>query len=402
MLAESVRFVKSLNLEEKFSPRKNADIIWFYIFLPCVIAYFVMLSNFINEKPFIGNVEILHPSFKSLIYEGKQIEIITIGLQQTDGPLWVDDESASSSYLMFSDVKMNRIFKWEDGKGLFTVGKTIYVENSGCKSNSTHCAQSDQIGSSGLLRRNPTSLDLVVCQLGEQAVTVLAENGRRFPLVTHYKGQQLVSPKDAVYSPEGHVYFVDSGRPQGAGGEQARGGVYLLRAEHIQQALDADLPSPFAQLLDATLTAPSGLAFSPDYSRLYVSSAGGAAPRWTSFEVADNGSLHGAKLFYDGSELQQADCEAAKSLDVACEASAAGGAAGGVKMDIHGNLFAAGPGGVLVLSAGGQLIGRLRMPADKPVSNMAFGTDGRLYLTAGDLVARVAVRTKPTRIVGKK
>merc|ERR1719201_1598324 len=114
-------FVRSLNLEEKLSPRKNADIIWFYIFFPCVVAYFIILTGFINAKPSIGIIEGYDPSFAALIYPGNEMEIIATDLKWAEGPLWVQDEAASLSYLMFSDTITNRIYKWEDGKGMFTV-----------------------------------------------------------------------------------------------------------------------------------------------------------------------------------------------------------------------------------------------------------------------------------------
>lgn len=62
-----------------------------------------------------------------------------------------------------------------------------------------------------------------------------------------------------------------------------------------------------------------------------------------------------------------------------------------------GNVFASGPGGILVISPEGKLIGRFNF--DRPVTNMIFGSDGRLYITAKDLVARVWLKTKPNRIM---
>jgi len=59
----------------------------------------------------------------------------------------------------------------------------------------------------------------------------------------------------------------------------------------------------------------------------------------------------------------------------------------GLVVDIEGNVFASGPGGILVISSKGELIGRINI--DRPVSNLAFGGDGRLYITATDLVVRL-------------
>eukprot|EP01032_Pedospumella_encystans_P005247 gene5247-6236_t len=68
-----------------------------------------------------------------------------------------------------------------------------------------------------------------------------------------------------------------------------------------------------------------------------------------------------------------------------------------MKVDINGNLFATGPGGVLVISPAGKLIGRFRL--NRQVSNLAFGADGRLYITSKDLIVRVWIKTKPNRFV---
>ncbi len=365
-----------------------------------MVAYFVLLTGFINSKPFIGEIEVLDSKFNNIVYNNKQIEIITSDVTHANGPLWIEDEASSSSYLMFSDTQENRIYKWEDGKGLFTVGKTIYVENSGCKSNTTRCEALTHGGSAGLLRKDTTTLDVVVCQQGDRMLTVVADTGLRHVLASHFKGRRLNGPHDVVFSPEGHLYFTDpgfglSGHDQDR--ELAYSGVYMLKAEHAQLALDSDSPSPLLHLLDDSLTAPAGLAFSPDYSRLYVSSADASRPVLTVHEVADDGSLRGGRVFFDFSALYAQECGRLTALGVACSEETIG-LPRGLKVDILGHVFASGPGGVAVLSPEGELLGRLRIP-DRPVSNLAFGGDGRLYMTARDVVARVWVRTRPTRIV---
>jgi gluconolactonase len=108
--------------------------------------------------------------------------------------------------------------------------------------------------------------------------------------------------------------------------------------------------------------------------------------------MADTGILKNGRVFYDARELYQKEC----ADSYACENY---GAPDGMKVDIHGNLFASGPGGVLVLSPEGKLLGRFRL--DRPVSNVAFGADGRLYITAQDLIVRVWIKTKPNRVVSK-
>ena len=401
-------FIRSLNLEEKLSPRRNADIIWFYIFLPSVIAYFVVLTGFINAKPIIGSIETIDPAFISLIYPGKEMEVIATDLGWAEGPLWVQDDAASLSYLMFSDTITNRIYKWEEGKGMFTVGKTIYVENSGCKYDQEYCDKMYEPGSNALWKRDTISLDLLVCQHGERAVALLRDNGTRSAIATHFNGSKLNSPNDLVVSPEGHMYFTDP--PYGlynknhdiTGKEVNHNGLYMIRSEYIHIATESGQPTDQVWLMDGTLNRPNGLAFSPDFSKLYVSNSDVMNPIWKVYDVSDTGILKNGRIFYDASHIYQEECVTSIDSDTStskkplCETY---GAPDGMKVDINGNLFATGPGGVLVLSPEGRLLGRFHL--NRPVSNLAFGADGRLYMTAKDIVTRVWIKTKPNRVVNK-
>ena len=65
----------------------------------------------------------------------------------------------------------------------------------------------------------------------------------------------------------------------------------------------------------------------------------------------------------------------------------------GVAPDAHGNLFASGPGGVLVLSPEGRHLGTI--DTRNAASNCAFGDDGAtLYITAHMHLARIRTRTR--------
>ena len=61
----------------------------------------------------------------------------------------------------------------------------------------------------------------------------------------------------------------------------------------------------------------------------------------------------------------------------------------GIKVDVAGNVFVCGPGGVWVLSPDGEHLGTLRLPEDP--HNLAWGdADGRtLYITALSSVYRL-------------
>lgn len=85
-----------------------------------------------------------------------------------------------------------------------------------------------------------------------------------------------------------------------------------------------------------------------------------------------DGTVKNGRVFFNASSLAQGD--------------PVGSNPDGFKVDSKGNVIASGPGGVLVISADGRLLGRMKI--DRPVSNVAFG-DGFLYITASDTLMRL-------------
>ena len=62
-------------------------------------------------------------------------------------------------------------------------------------------------------------------------------------------------------------------------------------------------------------------------------------------------------------------------------------------MDVQGNVFATGPGGVLVYTPDGTLLGRILTGV--PTANVAFGEDGStLFITANHRVLRMRTMTR--------
>ena len=60
----------------------------------------------------------------------------------------------------------------------------------------------------------------------------------------------------------------------------------------------------------------------------------------------------------------------------------------GLKIDTQGNLFATGPGGVLILTPDGSHLGTIL--TGQATGNCAFGDDGRsLYMTADMYLMRI-------------
>jgi gluconolactonase len=376
----------------KLSPSRNPEWSWCFSFFPALLVYISVLMKLLNSKPTIGYLEALEPTaFHKIFPKGATIEIIATGSTWSEGPLWVEnDASCDCSYLLFSDTISNRISRWETGKGLFTVGKTLFIEQSGCNSNETWCNSIKEPGSNGLLRYigNDNEVTLLACAHGEREISVIFENGTKGTVVSEFNNRRLNSPNDLVMSTDRHLYFTDPpfGLYDSSGNslidfQQGFSGVYMIHREDLEEAVRSGIPTSKVKLLDSSLTRPNGIAFSPDFSKLYVSNCDEKDPFWKSYDVLDDGTVDNGKIFYHGKTLSEAD-----SLKNYPD---------GFKIDTSGNLLATGPGGIVVLSPKGALLGRLRL--DRKASNVELGDDGFMYITASDAVFRVRTNAKAAR-----
>jgi gluconolactonase len=69
------------------------------------------------------------------------------------------------------------------------------------------------------------------------------------------------------------------------------------------------------------------------------------------------------------------------------------GAADGMKVDVSGNIFATGPGGVWIFDPEGNHLGTIR--PDEVPANVAWGDDGStLYMTARTGLYRIRLNTR--------
>lgn len=123
---------------------------------------------------------------------------------------------------------------------------------------------------------------------------------------------------------------------------------------------------------------PNGIAFSPDEKILYVAVSDSKEPSIMAYEVQADGSVGAGRVFFNASSLR----EGRK------------GSCDGLKVDAQGNLWATGPGGVLIISPAGKHLGGVL--TNQATGNCCWGdADGStLYITADMYLARVKTRTK--------
>lgn len=323
------------------------------------IAFAGMPIVSFSQTKTIGQVVRLDPALDALLEKDAQTEVLASGFEWSEGPVWVKE----GGYLLFSDVPKNTVYRWKEGEGV-----TEFLKPSGYTG---HGSYSDEPGSNGLIMNQKG--ELVSCEHGDRRVSVMPlSGGGKRTLADRWEGKRFNSPNDVVQHSSGAYYFTDP--PYGLAKkaddptrEIQQFGVYRIAPDGKVTQVIADLKRP------------NGLAFSPDEKTLYVAQSFDAAAYLMAYPVNANGTLGKGRILFDATPMVKQGLK---------------GLPDGLKVDLKGNLFATGPGGVLVISPQGKLLGRI--DPGEATANCAFGPDGWLYLTADMHLCRIRTKTKGT------
>lgn len=312
----------------------------------------VVLAQKSDVLKTIGEIERLDPAFDKLVPKDAKIEVLAEGFEWTEGPVWIPE-----GHLLFSDIPNNRIVKWAPGQGAKT-----WLEPAGYTGGKSFDGR--EPGTNGLTL-SPEG-HLTMCCHGDRNIVQMID-GERKVLVDKYNGKRLNSPNDLVYHTNGDLYFTDPpyGLPGGLEGDLAEldfCGVYRLSKDGEVTLLTKELPRP------------NGIALSPDEKTLYV--ADSQEQIWKAYPVKEDGTIGEGKLFYDAGKWK----------------GKRPGGSDGLKVDTNGNVWATGPGGVLVFNPKGKYLGRIS--TGERTANCAFGPDGTLYLTADMYLCRIKTNAK--------
>ena len=306
-------------------------------------------------------IERLDPALDRLIAPDATIEVLADGFDWSEGPVWVKD----GGFLLFTDVPRNVIHRWKQGEGA-----REWLKPSGYTGTEP---RGGEPGANGL------TIDaegrLVMCQHGDRRIArmdaPMSSPAPKFSTVAdRFQGARFNSPNDLVFHSNGDLYFTDP--------------PYGLIKQADDPAREMNFQGVFRRsrggevtLVTREMTRPNGIAFSPDEKKLYVAQSDPAAPIWRVFDAAPDGSFKSSRIFFDASALSKTR----KGLP------------DGMKIDAAGNLFASGPGGVLVISPEGKHLGTIL--TGQATANCAFGDDGStLYITADMYLMRVRLKTK--------
>lgn len=296
--------------------------------------------------------ERLDPRFDALVPSDAVVEVLADGIEWAEGPVWDPNDEA----LLLSDVPRNIVFRWKEGEGL-----SEYLEPSGYTGEVPFTGR--EPGSNGLIFDGQGRL--LLCQHGDRRVVRREADGSFTVIADRYEGKRFNSPNDLTFGPNGDLYFTDP--PYGLPGtfessekELDFQGVYRVSADGT------------VSLVTAELSAPNGIGFSPDGSTLYIADSRDAL--WMAYPVLADGSIGEGRRFAEATGDDP-------------------GAPDGLEVDVNGNLFATGPGGVHVFAPDGTRLGRI--VTGVPTGNVAWGDDGSvLYIAANDRLLRVRTTTR--------
>lgn len=275
-----------------------------------------------------------------IIGENTQVEKVVGGFKFTEGPVWHPD-----GFLLFSDIPENTIYQWQPNQEV-----KVFRRPSG--------------------NANGNTLDLqgrlITAEHSNRRVSRTEKDGKIVTVVSEYNGKSLNSPNDLVVKSDGSIYFTDP--PYGIKSEQEELGFYGV----YRIAPDGKLT-----LLVDDFVRPNGIALSPDETKLYVNDSEKGHIRV--FDLKSDGTLENGRIF---AELKDTNKP---------------GVPDGMKVDLQGNIYSTGPGGVWVFSPSGKLLGRIEVP--EKVANLAWGNDDdkTLYLTASNSLYKITLKVAGVR-----
>jgi gluconolactonase len=300
-------------------------------------------------------IEQLDPALDAIIDKSQPIQELATGyggdLGPAEGPLWWKE----GGYLLFNDIHTSRRLKYTPGKGV-----TVDLEPTNRANGLTRDLQGR----------------LISCEHDTRRVTRRELDGSLTVIANSFQGRRLNRPNDVVVKSDGAIYFTDPGAnivPEQW--DLQYSGVYRVTG---------DLGS--RSLLTETFVGPNGIAFTPDERVLYINDSRRRHIR--AFELLPNGML-------------------AKQTDnvFADLAGSEPGVPDGMKVDVAGNVYCGGSGGLYILNAQGKKLGRI-VHGHPATTNLAFGGDDwkTLYFTSRSSLFSVNLKVAgvPVPVQAKK
>ena len=312
-------------------------------------------------------VEIQDESVSDFLDKSIELEVLASGFEIAEGPVWVP----SKKMFLFSDVKGNKIHSWTQDEGL-----NVFLSPSG-HTGSVPFFEGGVLGSNGLALDSEGQL--IICQHGDRRLAKLSldnvsQDGLS-TIVDKFEAKRFNSPNDLTVAVNGDIYFTDP--PYGfcdiANSDPANAEMVFVKENRELPFCGIyryEVATGKTFLISKEMELPNGITLSPDQKWIYVGSSDMKDPKMWRFSSEDGTG----NVFYDG-PFSEDDA----------------GWFDGIKTHKSGNIFATGPGGVLVISPEGKKIATIRLP--DPVTNCCFDENQEyMYVTAFAYVARFKLK----------
>jgi gluconolactonase len=289
-------------------------------------------------------IESFAPELEKIISPSASIQELADGFGgaqgPAEGPVWWKE----GRYLLFSDIHNDKRMKYGPGQGV-----SVFQEPTNRANGLTRDLQGR----------------LLACEHDSRRVTRQELDGSLTVIANSFQGRQLNRPNDVVVKSDGCIYFTDPWTsplpPQQW--DLTFAGVYRVTPDLGTLTL----------LIDDFIV-PNGLAFSPDESVLYINDSRRRHIR--AFDLLPNGTLakQTDRIFADlrGDEPGVPD---------------------GMKVDVEGNVYCGGAGGIWIMDPQGKKLGRIVHGAPA-TTNLAFGGDDwkTVYFTSRSHLGAVNVK----------
>jgi gluconolactonase len=298
-------------------------------------------------------IEQLDPALDQILAVSQPIQELGSGYGgdqgPAEGPLWWKE----GGYLLFSDIHNDRRMKFTPGQGV-----TLFKQ--------------------GVNRANGLTRDmqgrLLACEHATRRVTRQEPDGSITVVANSFQGRRLNRPNDVIVKSDGSIYFTDPNH------------------NFVPEQWDLQYPGVYRVTPDlGTLTlvtdsfvGPNGLAFSPDERVLYINDVRRGHIR--AFDMLDNGlpAKQTDRVFVD---LRGAEP----------------GAPDGMKVDVEGNVYCGGAGGIWIMDRQGKKLGRI-VHGYTATTNIAFGGDDwkTLYFTSRNQLGAINLKVAGLPVPARK
>lgn len=272
------------------------------------------------------------------------LKVVSSGHVWCEGAAWMQH----SSKLLFSDVKSNKLFYYDE-----VTDSTVLVMDE------SHFSNGNTVLANG---------DIVSCEHGRRCLSLRKAEHLDKPriLIEKFEGKRFNSPNDVTEKvSDGTIWFTDPpygiiNDNEGYKSESQIIGCYVYCYDPNTQSVN---------IATTDIQRPNGLAFSPDEKTLYVADMSiveftmSGMKHLKAFDVENNRLVNGRYIF----EIQE-------------------GIPDGMTVDKNGLIYCSSAEGIIVINPETQSqVGKIPVP--EVVSNCTFNqTQTRLYITASTSV----------------